>query len=194
MPSFPSHYLRSSLLACALTLPALPALGQTVTVYDSTGGAENGGASYTTVGHLLYDRFYNAQASSLASVTLNLALAKGGTGAFNVVLLSASKTGGPTGKATIIGTVENSQLNPGFQLLTLQPAAPITLKAKSYYWVGMSMIPHGKSFATWGNTLDPSVLARTSVAAGGDFYTFDKGIQPNSAGPFELQVNVTPTE
>ena len=90
--------------------------------------------------------------------------------------------------------IPGGALLPGASALPLRDNGTPTLKATSYYWVGMSMIPHGKSFATWGNTLDPSVLARASVAADGDFYTFDKGIQPNSAGPFELQVNVTPTE
>ena len=163
---------------------------QATVIYDSTGGASNGGDPVAVAGPILADRFIAPFAGTLASITLNLTLANPPSSQFTVDLFADDGAAGP-GAATLIATVQDTALAAGFNLLTFASPTAIALAAGTSYYAGLSD-PTLTSSAQLGNTVDPTVLARSNVALGASYYN-NGGVQANAGGPYELIVNETAT-
>jgi len=180
------------ILTVAAVLAAAPAFASvapsTTTIYDATGGSENGGDSFATGGHILVDEVRNVSAATLYSVTLNVRAAKPDLGSFEVVLTPVSAKGTPLGlKAVVIATVADKTLTNNFGLITVTPSAPVSLLANRLYYVGIRRVIGARNSVVLGNTVDPTVLSRASVVAGGNYYN-SGGVQANSGGPYEIKV------
>lgn len=175
----------SKLIASVAGIVLIAASGSAsaYTVYDSLGGVENGGDPLAIAGPYLNDWIKIGRAATLTSATFNLSLAGNPTGSFEV--WAAKIVPGGIAQYATLATIQDSSLTGSF--------APYTVKASyafdpaSFYVVGL--YDSNISSAVWGNTLDPSVLARRSVANGA-FYFNNGGVQSNSGGPYELSVSV----
>ena len=163
------------------------------TIYDSIGGAENGGDplnAATGAGPLLADRFIASGVVSLSAVTLNLELSAGGvpTGSASLDLFSDAGAAGPGSLLQHIGTINDTTLTSSFALYTVTDASPYALTPGTAYYIGLT---DAGSSGVLGNTVDASVLARPDVAAGGLYYN-NGGVQANSGGPYEIRVSAVP--
>ncbi len=184
--------LAAGVMLAASGLASRAATAASTAIYDATGGTENGGDSFQSAGRLLVDEFVTGSKSeTLSSVVLNVLTAKAGIGQFDVVLATVRKNGLPGGPRTIIATIADKSLTKTFALTTVTPTHTITLAPNTHYFIGIAGHPGNGSRVTLGNTVDPAVLARPSVEAGG-FYYNNGGLQANSGGPYEVKVNVTP--
>lgn len=176
------------LAACVSALGAgNAAYATSYTVYDATGGIGSGGDPVATTGPagpILADRFVTSGALALQSVVLNLKLGSMPAAGFTVDLFSDTGAGGP-GVATQIAFVQDTSLTTFFQLETYMPVTPIILAADTSYYIGI--LDNGGSSAILGNTVDESVLGRSSVVAGADYYN-SGGVQANAGGPYEIKV------
>ena len=176
----------------ALTLvSARPA--QADTIYNATGGAENGGDplnAATGAGPILADRFISATNATLNSVTLNLSLSPGSMAAqnFSVDLFADAGATGPGALLSQIAVVMDTSLTSGFSLLTFQPTTAVLLSGGQSYYIG---VMDNGSNAVLGNSIDPAVLSRPSVAAGASYYN-NGGVQANAGGPYEISVDASP--
>ena len=153
------------------------------TIYDSLGGAENGGDPLSAAGPYLNDWIKTGRAATLSSATFNLSLAGTPTGSFEV--WAAKIVPGGISQYATLATIQDSALTSSFAAYTVKTA--YAFDPGSFYVVGL--YDKNNSNAVWGNTLDPSVLARRSVVNGA-FYYNNGGVQANSFGPYELSVNV----
>lgn len=198
-------------LACALALAGATTLASTAgatVLYDATAGAEMGGdvvdpnaPGGVGVGPILADRFFNPVLSKLTSVTLNLALNGAPLSGFTVDLWPDS-TGTPGlpvfSMETKIASVSDSSLSSGFKLYTFTPVGGIVLAANTFYDIGIDTgTAAGGAQVTnaiFGNTVDPMVLGRPSVVAVALYFHTVGGIDPNSAGPYEVIVNAAVPE
>ena len=167
-------------------------------LYTTLGGVENNGDSVSTAGPVLANRFVNVTVGFLNSVSVNLTTVPfertdtPGLQGVNVDLFSDAGANGP-GKATVIGTISDFSFNPNafafdFQIRTVNAAAPILLAANTSYYVGIEDL--GLSSVILGNTLDPAVISRGPVVAGG-FYYNSNGVQANAGGPYEISINTS---
>ncbi len=178
---------RAAFIAPVLVM-ALAHMAQATVIYDTTGGAENGGDPVVNAGPILADRFVAPFAGTLTSITLNLTSAQPPASQFTVDLFADNGSTGP-GAATLVATVPDTALTAGFSLLTFTPATPIALATGTSYYAGIQD-PTLTSAAQLGNTVDPAVLARPDVVAGASYYN-NGGVQANFGGPYELIVNET---
>ena len=163
------------------------------TIYDSIGGVENGGdplSALTGAGPLLADLFIAPGAVSLSAVTLNLEFSAGAspTGSASLDLFSDGGAAGPGSLLQHIGTINDTTLTSSFALYTVTDLTPYALTAGTAYYIGLT---DAGSSGVLGNTLDPTVLARPDVTAGG-FYYNNGGVQANSGGPYEIRVSAVP--
>ena len=158
------------------------------TIYDTLGGAENGGDPLAVAGPYLNDWIKTGQTATLTSAIFNLSLAGAPTGSFQAWVAKIDPTS-PSGisQYATLGTITDTTLTGSFATYAVSPAFTYTLAAHSFYVVGL--YDSGGSNAVWGNTVDPKVLARPSVIAG-QYYYNNGGVQANSGGPYELAVNV----
>lgn len=186
-----------SLIACAmlacLTTSFVGRIAVAQTIYDTTGGAENGGDAInptTGAGPIVADRFIAPGAVSLSAVTLNLELSPGAvpTGSASIDLFSDAGTTGPGSVLQQIGIIDDKTLTSSFALYTFTASSPYTLAPGTSYYIGLT---DAGSSAVLGNTVDPSILARPSVSAGG-FYYNSGGVQANSGGPYEIRLLAVP--
>ena len=162
-----NHIGRFTALVIALAIAsAYPA--QADTVYNATGGAENGGdplSAATGAGPVLADRFVNPFDGTLTSVELNLRLSPGASAGqgFTVDLFADAGAAGPGAPLVQIASVLDTSLTSGFSLMTFTPGTDFLLTGGQSYYIGV--FDNGSN-AVLGNTLDPAVLARPDVAAG----------------------------
>ena len=196
--------------AAAILSISLAGAAHAGVIYDATGG----GAAFAGfdvidpnapggvgVGPVVADRFFNSTATPLTSMTLNLMLNGAPARGFTIDLWQDS-TGTPGlplfGSETQIAAVSDSSLTSSFALYTFTPASPIMLTANTFYDIGIdthSLV--GDPLVTdvvFGNTVDPAVLIRPSVALGAFYFHTVGGVDPNSDGPYELIVRVAAPE
>lgn len=160
-------------------------------VYNAVGGAENGGDSFSSGGPVLVDQILTgSDAAALYSITLNLSVSKPDLGSFDVILTGVSAKGLPI-NSVVVATVSDKNLTSSFALMQVKPALMINLAANTRYYVGIHKASGGMSHVILGNTVDPTVLARKNVQAGGLYYN-NGGVQANSGGPYEIKVVATP--
>ncbi len=162
-------------------------------IYNTTGGAENGGDpinATTGAGPILADRFVAPSIATLSSVTLNLSLADGASAGqgFTVDLFSDAGATGPGAVLSQIASVSDSSLTSSFSLYTFDPTSAYLLDGGQSYYIG---VMDDGSNAVLGNTLDPAILADPNVANGASYYN-SGGVQANAGGPYELSVSVSP--
>lgn len=174
----------------ALGAAALTAAGpsaQAYSIYNTLGGAENGGDPLAVAGPVLADWFMStAGPSVLNSVTLNLALDAAANTGFNIVVTRLDANLHAT-TIVPIASVSDSSLTNTFQTYTYTMGTRYTMLPGSFYVV--AVIDMGGSSAVWGNTVDPAVLARPDVIAGAFYYNTAGGVQANAGGPYELNVD-----
>ncbi len=183
--------LKSTLWVAAFVSTMLlnsPYLAKAGTIYDATGGMENGGdpISAAGAGPILADRFLNPYSGTLSSVALNLSLANGASAGqgFTVDLFSDAGASGPGTLLFQVASISDSSLSNAFSLVTVTPGSAYALVAGQSYYIG---VQDNGSNAVLGNTLDPAVLARADVAAGASYYN-NGGVQANAGGPYEISV------
>jgi hypothetical protein len=180
----------SKLALIALGTTALATASQSAqafSIYDTLGGVENGGDPLAAVGPILADWFMStAGPSVLNSVTLNLRLDAAPNTGFDIVVVRLDAQFHPL-TVVPIAAVNDSSLNSAFQLYTYAMPTRYTMFPGSFYVV--AVIDNGGSAAVWGNTVDPSVLARPDVVAGAFYFNSLGGVQANSGGPYELNVD-----
>jgi hypothetical protein len=182
--------VRSAVLLAGLALTSLTFL-HADTIYNTTGGAENGGDPLSPTfgaGPVLADRFVSPFDAYLTSVTLNLELYAVTDPSFTVNLYSDEGASGPGASLLQIASVSDSSLTFNFQLYTYNVADPFLLTAGSSYYIGVT---DDGSNAVLGNTVDPTILAQPDVIAGADYYN-NGGVQANSGGPYEIEVDASP--
>jgi hypothetical protein len=180
-----------SLLALAPARASLASVAPAgTTLYDSTGGTENGGDSFKSAGGILVDRIQTTTAETLLSVSLNLAKNNTRAGTFDVVLTRLGAGGKPVLRS-VLATLSDANLTSSFALVNVNVAGNVQLKANTGYYIGIAHHPKVNSSVQFGNTLDPRVLARSSVVAGASYYN-NGGAQANAGGPYEIQVVATP--
>jgi hypothetical protein len=195
--------------AAVLGLEApLAGAARATVIYDATGGVEMGGdvidpnaPGGVGVGPVAADRFFSPIASTLSSVTLNLKLNGPPLSGFTVDLWpdSTSTPGLPVfGMETKIASVSDSSLTSSFALYTFAPVSTIKLNPNTFYDIGVDtgtvLGEPAVTAASFGNTIDPGVLARPSVNLGAFYFHTVGGVDPNSDGPYELTVNVSVPE
>lgn len=175
----------SKLFAIVLSTAAVLASNEAsaYTVYNSLGGVENGGDPLSVAGPYLNDWIKIGRAAVLTSATFNLSLAGTPSGSFDV--WAAKIVPGGISQYATIATIKDTSLSSSFTTYTVK--ASYALDPGSFYVVGL--YDSNNSNAVWGNTLDPSVLARHSVANGAYYYN-NGGVQANAFGPYELAANV----
>lgn len=178
-----SKYLIAGIITAALCAGTS---ASAYTLYNTLGGAEAGGDPLSAAGPTLADRFVTNGAAMLDSVTLNLELSAPAAAGFNVELYADNGVSPPTALAVIASAADTS-LTSQFQLYTFNAAVPISLSAGTAYYIGLQ--DNGGSAAQLGATLSPSVLNRTPVVNGADYYN-NGGVQANAGGPYELAVTV----
>src|SRR5260370_24377154 len=105
---------------------------QAATVYNATGGAENGGdplSAATGAGPVLADRLVNPFNGTLTSVELNLSLSPGASAGqgFTVDLFADAGAAGPGAPRVQIASVLDTSLTSGFSLMTFTPATDFLL-------------------------------------------------------------------
>lgn len=172
--------------ATALTA-AGPSAAQAFSIYDTLGGAENGGDPLAAVGPVLADWFRSdAGPSILNSVTLNLRLDAAPNTGFDIVVTRLDAKLNPT-TIVPITAVSDSSLTDAFQTYTYTIGTRYTLLPGSFYVI--AVVDMGGSAAVWGNTVDPMVLARPDVIAGAFYFNTAGGVQANAGGPYELNVD-----
>ena len=171
------------LVAATLCTVAINASVNAYTVYNSLGGVENGGDPLAAAGPYLNDWIKIGRAATLSSATFNLALTGAPTGSFEV--WAAKIVPGGISEYATLATIQDSSLTGSFGNYTVKTT--YAFDPGSFYVVGLH--DSNNSSAVWGNTLDPSVLARRSVVNGA-YYFNNGGVQANSFGPYELKVNV----
>lgn len=158
--------------------------------YNTTGGTENGGDTFGTAGNILVDEVGPTLGQfKLNAVVVNVKLKHADTGSFDVVYAIRSFSGKPRAKK-VIATVQDSQLTTSFQLISVPGGGATFLKDRRYYF-GIAKHTGSPSSVVFGNTVDPTVLARHNVQAGGYYYN-NGGVQANAGGPYELQLLVNP--
>ena len=162
--------------------------GTPVALYDSVGGAENGGDTFGTAGDLMLAEIGPATNVKLAKIELNVRLKHADAGSFDVIYAVVSGNGKPT-KRKVIATVQDSTLSTTFQLVKVSGHGLGLLNSQRYY-VGIARHKGSPSSVVFGNTVDRAVLKRASVKAGGYYYNSAGGRQKNSGGPYEMQVFV----
>ncbi len=177
-------FVKAAVFAAAFSVISTAA--NATVIYDTTGGAENGGDPLAAAGPVLADRFVTNGAATLSSVTLNLSSTGASTNQFTVDLFTDTGAAGP-GAATLIATGSDSSLTSGFQLLTFTPTSTISLAANTAYYIGIADV--NGSTAVFGNTVDSTVLSRPSVVTGG-YYFNNGGVQANAGGPYEVSVSL----
>ena len=176
-------------------------------IYDATGGAaafegadvaDPNAPGGVGVGPLLADRFLSPVAEQLTSVTLNLKLVGPALNGFTVDLWpdSTATPGLPIGPETQIALVSDSSLTSNLTLYTFTPLSKIMLAANTFYDVGIDTgtFANQVTNAAFGNTVDPAVLARSSVITGALYFHTVGGIDPNSDGPYDVIVNASVPE
>lgn len=157
------------------------------TIYNTTGGIGNGGDPVAGAGPILADRFISPSNLNLDSITLNLALNGAPIGTFFVDIFSSTASG-PGVLLAQIASVSDSTLNSYFALYTFSAQQKLSLLSGTAYYAG---IVSTNSNAILGNTVDPNVLGRPDVAAGGVYFN-NGGVQDNSGGPYEIAINTSP--
>jgi hypothetical protein len=174
----------------ALGSTALTAVGPSVqafSIYNTLGGAENGGDPLAAVGPVLADWFRSdAGPSVLNSVTLNLRRDAAPNTGFDIVVTRLNASLMPTAIVPI-AAVSDSSLTDTFQTYTYTMGTRYTMVPGSFYVIAVADM--GGSSAVWGNTVDPTVLARPDVIAGAFYFNTAGGVQANAGGPYELNVD-----
>ncbi len=178
-----------AILAFALPF-ALASAAHADTIYNTTGGAENGGDPLSAAGPILADRIVSPTSAILSSVTLNLSSSGPAGQGFTVDLFADTGANGPGTVLLQIGNVLDSSLGSTFSLQTIMAGMGYQLNAGQSYYVGI--MDNGGSNAILGNTLDPAVLSQADLVAGGSYYN-NGGVQANSGGPYELSVATATT-
>jgi hypothetical protein len=199
------------LCALAASLAAASAGGARAgVIYNATGGAaafEGGDVidpnapGGVGVGPVVADRFFNPTATTLSSVTLNLMLNGAPMRGFTIDLWvdSTATPGLPVfGSEEQIASVSDSSLTSSLKLYTFTPGASLTLAANTFYDIGIdthtALGNPPVTSVVFGNTVDPAVLARPSVALGALYFHTVGGVDPNSDGPYDLIVTVSAPE
>lgn len=192
----PTNLKFAFLLYSAMAVSPMSAFASNV--YDSTGGTENGGDLLTGgAGMLLFNRVYVGSGTQLASVQVNVMRPAGAkAGQICFVAATVSMSGLPYGTKTLGcfstgGIVADGQ----FHLMSIPSSffAAYPLKTKKSYFFGLKDGPvSARSHLVIGNTIDPRVLARPSVVAGGTYFNQTGGLQANAGGPYEMSVNTSP--
>src|SRR5260370_26223133 len=138
-----NHIGRFTALVIALAIAsAEPA--QADTVYNATGGAENGGdpvSPATGAGPVRADRFVNPFNGTLTSVELNLSLSPGASAGrgFTVDLFADAGAAGPGALLGQIASVLDTSLTSGFSLKTFTPGTDFLLTGgPAYYTCGLA--------------------------------------------------------
>jgi hypothetical protein len=179
-------------------------------IYNATGGAaafEGGDVidpnapGGVGVGPVVADRFFNPVSTTLSSVTLNLMLNGAPLTGFTIDLWadSTSTPGLPLfGTEQEITSVSDSSLTSSLKLYTFTLGSTITLAGNTFYDIGIDTHtvigdPQVTS-VVFGNTVDPAVLSRPSVALGAFYFHTVGGVDPNSNGPYDLIVTVSAPE
>src|SRR5260370_27738230 len=135
-----NHIGRFTALVIALAIAsAYP--DQADTVYNATGGAENGGdplSAATGAGPVLADRFVNPFNGTLTSVELNLSLSPGASAGqgFTVDLFADAGSAGPGALLVQIASRLDPPLPSGFTLQTFTPATHFLLTRGQSYYIG----------------------------------------------------------
>ena len=161
------------------------------TIYNTLGGIENGGDPLAAAGPFLGDLFVAGANETVGSITLRVSATGPSSASFVAFIAQAAPyqlgdTSITTLGVTSFAFVSDSTLTANFANMTvLLPA--FALIAGDAYFVGIES--YSSSSVALGNTLDPSVLARPAVSAGG-YYFNNGGVQANAGGPYELSVNV----
>ena len=182
---------RTILAATATAAAALVfAAPVSATIYNTLGGIENGGDTLAAAGPLLGNFFVAGANETVGAITLRVSATGPSSGWFYVFFSQVAPY--QLGDTTInqvpidLALVSDSTLTVNFANMTvLLPA--FALIAGDAYFVGIES--YSSSAVALGNTLDPSVLARPAVSAGG-YYFNNGGVQANAGGPYELSVNV----
>jgi hypothetical protein len=130
------------------------------TIYNSIGGVENGGDPLAAAGPYMNDWVKISRASVLRSASFTLARAGAPTGSFDI--WAAKLVPGGTSQYATLATVQDTSLTSSFATYTVKAA--YVFDPHATYVVGL--YNSNNSNAVWGNTIDPSVLARRSVTNG----------------------------
>jgi hypothetical protein len=209
IPSVVSRGALSSAVAIGLAV-ASAGFAHAGVIYNATGGAaafEGGDVidpnapGGVGVGPVVADRFFSPVTTTLSSVTLNLELNGAPLTGFTIDLWVDS-TGTPGlplfGTEKQITSVSDSSLTSNLKLYTFTPGSTITLAGNTFYDIGIDThTAIGDPQVTsviFGNTVDPAVLARPSVALGAFYFHTVGGVDPNSDGPYDLIVRVSAPE
>lgn len=155
-----------------------------VTLYSTLGGTEAGGDTLASVGPVLNDWIKTGTAATLNSATFNLSL-EGSSPVGSFQVFAAKIVNGGIAQFAVLGTIQDASLTNTFAYYTIN-ALNYALDANSFYVVGLNNTNH--SSATWGSTVDQSVLNRPSVVAGTYYFNSVGGVQANAGGPYELAV------
>jgi PEP-CTERM motif len=213
IPSFLARGALSSAVAIGLAI-ASAGFAHAGVIYDATGGAQafEGGdvidpnaPGGVGVGPVVADRFFNHASTTLSSVTLNLWLNGAPLTGFTIDMWADSIdpiTGNPGlpvfSTEQQIASVMDTSLTSSPHLYTYMPGSTITLAANTFYNIGIdTQTVFGDRQVTsvvFGNTVDPAVLIRPSVALGAFYFHTVGGVDPNSDGPYDLIVRVAAPE
>ena len=183
----------------ALALATSGSVAHATVVYDAISSADPGYGTDVLSEATYADRFFNKSAGTLDSVSLQLRVNGNPiTDDFLVRLWNDSGSGPDENSFYEVGTIKDKSLTTSFQVVTLGDLGKydFALAANTYYWIGIDAIA-SETTALIARTLDPNVLARPGVVAGGvyadgDFSNGALSIYLNSTGPYQIAVSVTP--
>jgi len=167
----------------------LEANSQTTVLFNSLGGRPAGSDLISAVGPI--GASFSSGADNLDLVDITIGLTDGGsvgTGSTTVSLFSNNpEIGGPVpgGLLATLGTIPDSQLSSTYQDYDFPQSSPIPLSAATRYWIVLTATP--TSSAEWAYTSDTG-----GVGVASEYFNNSGGTQPNTTGPYKLEVSAVP--
>ena len=167
----------------------LEAHSRTTVLFNSLGGRPDGSDIISGAGPI--GASFSSGADNLDLVDIHIGLTDAGdvgSGTTTVSLFSNNPAiGGPTPGTLVatLGAISDSQLSDTFQDYNFSLVTPIGLSPDTRYWIVLSST--ATSTAQWAYTLNSA-----GVGVGSEYFNNAGGTEPNSTGPYLLEVTTVP--
>ncbi len=153
-------------------------------LYSNLNAAPDGADQPSNFGPLADSFSTGVDPAVLASVSVLLATAPGGSGATTISLYSDSATS-PGNLMDTIGSISDSDLTGSLAGYSFTPGTEIDLAADTRYWIELSAPATSGSEWAWSPETSSTGVANEYLANQG-------GVFPNSGEPYNMEVTSSP--